>query len=111
VAPHRGRGIGSALLEAVSEHALRAGYARLRCTARANDPDALRFLERRGFRIRRHIDQVSLELGDGGPVATEPPAGITLGWLAERPADVHGMYLVAQATAVTSSGIRSCASI
>ena len=48
---HRGRGVGSALLAAVSNHARRLGVSALRCSAREDDAYSVAFLERRGFEV------------------------------------------------------------
>lgn len=47
----RGRGIGTALVEAVVEHARSRGCRRVRVTTTNSNLDALRFYMRRGFRL------------------------------------------------------------
>jgi ribosomal protein S18 acetylase RimI-like enzyme len=48
---HRRRGLGSALIAEVNEIALRAGCTRLWVITTNDNVDALRFYQRRGFRI------------------------------------------------------------
>jgi GNAT superfamily N-acetyltransferase len=50
VPERRGRGVGGALLRAVSAHARSHGYVRLRLEAKEDDRASIAFLERRGFR-------------------------------------------------------------
>jgi GNAT superfamily N-acetyltransferase len=47
----RGRGIGTALIDAVVEHARSRGCRRVRVTTTNSNLDALRFYMRRGFRL------------------------------------------------------------
>jgi GNAT superfamily N-acetyltransferase len=90
---HRGRGIGSALLAAVSRHARALRYEALRCTAQADDAHSIAFLERRGFTVTRRTDELALAL-DAAP---EPPAesALELVWLSDRPELLSEMYAVA----------------
>jgi RimJ/RimL family protein N-acetyltransferase len=46
---HPGRGIASALIEAVQDHARRAGWRRIWVVTTNDNLDALRFYQRRGF--------------------------------------------------------------
>lgn len=46
-----GRGVGSALLAAIEETALQAGRRRLRLATTNDNVDALRFYQRRGYRL------------------------------------------------------------
>jgi GNAT superfamily N-acetyltransferase len=96
----RGRGIGSALFEAVAEHARRLGHHGLRCTALADDEYSVGYLQRRGLQVRRRTHQLVLELGDEPPTPLAPPA-VTVDWLGERPALLGGMYGVARNAAET----------
>ena len=50
-ADERGRGVGTALLEAVRERAAAAGCERLWLVTTNDNVDALRFYQRRGFRL------------------------------------------------------------
>jgi GNAT superfamily N-acetyltransferase len=91
----RGRGIGSALLAALSVQAQRLGYEGLRCTADAGDAHSVSFLERRGFSETRRTHELLLELAAGGPPPSQPPNTIELTWLSEQPELLTGMYRVA----------------
>jgi GNAT superfamily N-acetyltransferase len=91
----RGRGIGSALFDAVGEHARRLGHHGLRCTALADDEYSLSYLQRRGMRVRRRTYQMVLELQDEPPTALAPPA-VAVDWLGELPALLGGMSRVAR---------------
>jgi GNAT superfamily N-acetyltransferase len=90
---HRGRGIGAALLGAVSEHARRLGYVGLRCTAHADDSYSMGFLERRGFTVGRRTRQLVLEL-ESAPTATSG-ASAEIWWLADQMDPLPDMYAVA----------------
>lgn len=91
---HRGRGVGSALLEAVTRHARALRYEALRCTAQADDPEAIAFLEHRGFAVTRRTEELVLAL-EGGSMP--PPTGFELTWLSDRPDLLSAMYAVASA--------------
>lgn len=91
---HRGRGVGSALLAAITRHARALRYEALRCTAQADDPDAIAFLENRGFTVTRRTEELVLAL-EGDP--PQPPAGFELVWLSDRPDLLPEMYAVAEA--------------
>jgi GNAT superfamily N-acetyltransferase len=94
--PSRGRGVGTALLAALSEHARAAGKARLMGRTTADRPASMAFLEHRGFREHDRMKVVRLALGELRPVEAAPPAGITLTSLAERPELVGGVHEVAK---------------
>lgn len=93
----RRRGIGSALLEAVSAYARRQGKTGLAGEARADDLESIGFLERRGFVESGRFDRYEVDL----ETRTEPdevPPELELTWLADRPTLLPGMYEVAAAT-------------
>ena len=94
--PHRqrGRGVGSALLAAVTRHARALRYEALRCTAQADDPAAIAFLEHRGFAVTRRTEELVLAL-EGGSEPPESP--FELAWLSDRPDLLPAMYAVASA--------------
>ena len=81
----RGRGVGSALLKAIAEHARARGAAELWGRILADDDATLSFVERRGFREVGRERDVLLDLSKVPPVAPERPTGITLVTFAERP--------------------------
>jgi mycothiol synthase len=90
----RRRGVGSALLAAVSEHARAGGRTKLWGRIRDDDTESLAFAERRGFReVGRErdvmLDVTKLPVGTSGP-----PAGISLVSFAERPDLFHAVYAV-----------------
>jgi GNAT superfamily N-acetyltransferase len=95
---HRGRGVGTALLRAASEHARRRGKLGFECEAFADDLHSIAFLERRGFVEHARFRQYGLDLSPGRALDPEVPSGLELAWLVERPSLVAGMYEVAAAT-------------
>ena len=96
VAPEaRGRGVGTALLTGVSEHARAAGLAKLEGPIRADDAGSLAFFERRGFRKVGGEEAVVLDLAEVGDLTADPPAGVRVVTRAEAPDTVEAMYEVA----------------
>jgi GNAT superfamily N-acetyltransferase len=95
---YRGRGVGTALLRAVSDHARRRGHTTLACHSQVDDAYSLSFLERRGFVAQRRWDELVLELPDTTVHRPTPPDGVAIISLAERPALLAGMYEVATET-------------
>ncbi len=95
---HRGRGVGSALLEAASDYARRHGKSGLSCEVLSDDTYSLSFIQRRGFVEYRRFDRYELELGVEEDPDPNPPPGVELHWLAERPSLLAGMYEVAAVT-------------
>jgi hypothetical protein len=94
---HRGRGVGSALLAAVARHARSLRYEALRCTAQADDPDSIAFLEARGFAVTRRTDELALTLDS--PVVPPAQTDSDVLWLGDRPELLSAMYAVAAAAA------------
>ena len=93
---HRGRGVGTALLAAVSDHARSEGKTKLMGRTTADRPATIAFLERRGFEERERMKAVQLDLaGLDLPPARTPP-GITLTSLEARPDLVPGVHQVAR---------------
>jgi GNAT superfamily N-acetyltransferase len=95
---YRGRGVGTALLNAVSEEARRQGRTALACETSADDAYSLSFLERRGFSLYRRWEQLALDLDAGTGLAPAAPEPVEITSIAERPALLAGMYAVAAAT-------------
>lgn len=60
--PYRGRGVGSALYEQVQRLARELGARELESSVREIHPEAVRFAQNRGFRVRRHLFGSSLDL-------------------------------------------------
>ncbi|MES1239589.1 MAG: GNAT family N-acetyltransferase, partial [Chloroflexota bacterium] len=75
---HRGRGVGGALLEAISGVARAAGKRDLYGRTTSDRPEAIRFLERRGFREVERMKAVRLELAGLEAPSIDAPAGITI---------------------------------
>lgn len=92
---HRERGVGGALLEAIGGVALAAGKPELYGRTTGDRPEAIRFLERRGFREVERMKVVRLDLAGLEPAATNPPAGITITSLEASPELADRLYEVA----------------
>ena len=90
----RGRGVGSALLNAIAEHARACGATELWGRIRADDEATLAFAERRGFREVGRERDVVLDLSKVPPASPEPPLGITLVTFAERPDLIPTVFAV-----------------
>jgi mycothiol synthase len=90
----RGCGVGSALLEAIAEHARARGATELWGRIRADDEATLAFAERRGFREVGRERDVLLDLSKVPPTAPDPPSGITLVTFAERPDLIPAVFAV-----------------
>ena len=93
---HRRRGAGSGLLAAMSDAARAAGKTELMGRTTADRPEAIEFLEHRGFREYERMKVVRLELEGHAPAAIDAPDGVVLTSLAERPELVDGVYEVAK---------------
>ena len=91
----RRRGHGSALLGAVSDQARAAGKVALHIPASDARPDGIDFLVHRGFRESERNKTVHLELGGMTAPPVDPPAGVSLTTLAERPDLIEGVHTVA----------------
>lgn len=95
LAEHRRRGVGSALLEAISGVALAAGKPELLGRTTEDKPEAVRFLANRGFREVERMKVVRLDLAGLAVPAVEAPVGITVTSLAARPDLADALYDVA----------------
>jgi len=85
----RRRGVGTALLRALADHASALGHER--AGANVDDRGSLAFAERFGFReTGRQVEQVRTV--SPGEQAPRPPAGIELVSLADRPDLFHRTY-------------------
>ncbi|HKP17696.1 MAG TPA: GNAT family N-acetyltransferase [Gaiellaceae bacterium] len=81
----RRRGAGSALYAELSEHARRLGLEELWGRVDAGDEQALEFVRHRGFReFSREIESV-LTIAETPPPCVDPPPGITITNLGDRP--------------------------
>jgi mycothiol synthase len=90
----RRRGVGSALLAAVSEHARAGGRTKLWGRIRDDDTESLSFAEHRGFREVGRERDVMLDVTKLPAGTSYPPAGIRLVSFAERPDLLAAVYTV-----------------
>ena len=88
----RGRGVGSALYVAVSDVARAAGKTAFQTEISEEHADGLRFLANRGFVETDRSKMVRLALAGLAAPKADPPAGVRLVTLAERPDLVPGVY-------------------
>ncbi len=91
----RRRGVGSALWAAASAIAREAGKTGFETHVSEARPDALAFLEHRGFEVIERAKMVRLDLAGMKPPAVAPPPGITISSLAARPDLAAGVHQVA----------------
>jgi GNAT superfamily N-acetyltransferase len=94
----RRRGVGSALLEAVARVARDADKGYLHVPVSEARPDAVAFLEHRGFAEFERQKIVRLDLVDHQAPLLDVPDGVALTTLAERPDLVPGIHAVALET-------------
>jgi GNAT superfamily N-acetyltransferase len=92
----RGRGVGSALLDALSDWARVLAYAELQGPVKEIDGDSLRWAAHRGFTEVGRNSMLVLDLTAIDAPAVAAPDGIEIVTWAERPELVEGMYAVAQ---------------
>ena len=97
LAADRRRGIGSALLGAVSDHARAAGKTGLETLVSEARPEGIEFLEHRGFTEIERSKSVRLDLAGLEPPVVSRPDGIEVTTLADRPDLVVGVHRVAVA--------------
>lgn len=95
LAEARRRGIGSALWAAVSVVAREAGKTGFETHVSEARPDALAFLEHRGFEVIERAKMVRLELAGLEPPVVTPPPGVVITSLAARPDLATGVHEVA----------------
>ena len=91
----RRRGVGHALLSAVSAVAAGAGKRGLELRAFDDRPEGIAFLEHRGYEELERARMVRLELDGRRPPSIELPAGLRLTTLAARPDLVPQVHEVA----------------
>jgi mycothiol synthase len=91
----RRMGIGGSLLTATARVAEAAGKTHLHVPAVADRPDAIAFLERRGFVEHERMRSVRLDLAGMTRPSVDPPDSIELTDLAARPDLVPGVHAVA----------------
>jgi L-amino acid N-acyltransferase YncA len=88
---HRLKGVGNALYEALSSHARSRGLTSLWARIEEDDAESLRFAEHRGFEEVGREYEVVLDVTEAD-VAEEPPPGIDLVTVAERPDLLQALY-------------------
>ena len=88
---HRRQGVGTTLYEALSDHAAERGLSSLWGRIEDGDAASRRFAEHRGFREVSREYEVVLDVA-GADVAADPPAGVELASLGERPELVRPVY-------------------
>ncbi len=103
----RGRGVGGALLGAVSSHARDRGATGLACKVRANDAYSLAFVRRRGFVECGRWKHCTFDLDSNRLIEPVLPEAIELAWLGDRPSPLEGMHAVAFATYPELGGHRA----
>jgi len=92
---YRGRGVGDALLRALSEEARKFGRTGLLLDVDQDDAYSRSFVERRGFVEHRRWQKLELDLDARDASEPEPPEGVEIVSLTERPELVAGMHRVA----------------
>jgi GNAT superfamily N-acetyltransferase len=91
---HRRKGVGGAILAEISNVTRQAGKTRLLGRTTSDRPEAIEFLEHRGFVEYERMKAVRLELSGQAPGSIDPPAGVRITSLEERPDLVEGIYAV-----------------
>jgi GNAT superfamily N-acetyltransferase len=91
----RRRGVGQALLRAVSEVARAAGKTALHVPASDGRPEGIDFLTKRGFSEFERSKAVRLDLHGHLPPPVAPPTGVRIVTLASRPDLVPALHAVA----------------
>jgi N-acetylglutamate synthase-like GNAT family acetyltransferase len=95
---HRGRGVGTALLEAFSARLRDLGKKGVQVEARSDDAYSIGFLERRGFVEVDRWTRLVLELDADEPLAPLLADGVEIVWLSERPDLVEALFQLAVAS-------------
>lgn len=90
----RGRGVGTALYEVLSEQAQSAGRESLLARVREDDEGSLRFARKRGFEEISREMPVVLHLADVEDAAVEVPEGVEIVSLGDRPDLAEGAWRV-----------------
>ena len=103
-ARHRGRGVGTALLQEFSDRVRRRGKDGLQVEARSDDAYSLAYLERRGFVEVDRWTKLFLELDGHEPVEAIVPPGIEIAWLSDRPDLLDGLFALAVESGRDSTG-------
>ncbi len=88
----RHRGVGGLLYRRASEHARELGRSELLVYSFEDDPDTAGFAERHGFRVASRVRGLRLPLEGCPRPDLQPPAGVTITTLAERPDLARGVW-------------------
>ncbi len=92
---HRRQGVGGAILAEIRKVARDAGKPMLIGRTTADRPEALEFLEHRGFVEHERMKAVRLDLEGLEPPPIDAPDGVAITSLGARPELVDGVYAVA----------------
>jgi mycothiol synthase len=92
LARSRRQGVGTELFRVLSEYARTLGKSEVELFAYEDDPDGVAFAERRGFTTVMRLRLLRLVLAGLPSPAVEPPDGVTVTTLAERPELEHGLW-------------------
>ena len=95
----RQRGIGSELYRQLSGHAAAIGKTALHVPTSEARPDAIAWLERRSFTEYERSRAVALDVLSAAVAPVDPPPGVEITTLAERPDLLRALHAVADATA------------
>jgi GNAT superfamily N-acetyltransferase len=93
---HRGRGIGSALLETIEGWAREQGQTHLEGWVSEADEASVLWAQRRGYEETGRNSRMVLDLTAIEPPDTTPPPGIAIVTWAERPELARGLWEVAR---------------
>jgi mycothiol synthase len=88
----RHRGVGGALYRRVSEHARVLGRSQLHMYSFEDDPDSAGFAEQHGFTIVGRVRGLHLALQGCPRPEVDPPPGVTITTLAQRPDLARGIW-------------------
>jgi GNAT superfamily N-acetyltransferase len=93
VAAHsRRRGVGTALYRSASAWAVARGLDRLEAIVEEDDDESLSFAHRRGFVEHERNRRVVLDLAGREPPPVDPPDGVEIVTLADRPELARDLY-------------------
>jgi len=93
-AARRRAGIGSAVLFVIGAHVRAWGKTRLEAVVSETDPDGLAFARHRGYEEVARAWDAALPLADVTPAPVDPPPGVEISTLAERPDLMRSLYEV-----------------
>ena len=93
-AARRRRGIGSAVLAVIVAHARGWGRTQLEAVVSETDPDGVAFARNRGLEEVARSWDATLPLAGLTPAPVDPPPGVEISTLAERPDLLRSLYEV-----------------